>query len=188
MATGKIQIINSALLLAGCDTITSLNQENSRNARVANTVYDKVRQGLLRMHPWNFAVKRVSLARLVETPAFGYSYYYQLPSDCVRVVREANPNVVYKVEGRKILSNQAEVNIIYVADIDDVSMMDRLFIEALTFRLAAQFAAIIKIDPGAAGNLDAKAEMIERKARQVDGQEETAEMLISNLWTDGENG
>jgi hypothetical protein len=188
MATGILNIVNSALLLAGCDTITSLTQENTRNARVANTIYDQIRQGMLRSHPWNFATKRASLALLTETPAFGYSYYYQLPADCLRIVREENPNVIYKVEGRRILTDQPGINIIYIYDVEDVSAMDRLFIEALTYRLAAQFAAMIKLDPGLGGAMDSKAEICERKARQVDGQEETAEMLISNLWTDGENG
>lgn len=188
MTTGVISIVNAALLTAGCDTITSLTQDNNRNAKVANIVYHKTRQGMLRSHPWNFATGRSSLAQLSDTPDFGYSYYYQLPDDCIRIVREESPETVFKLEGRRVLSDATEINLIYIKDIEDVSLMDRLFIEAFTLRLAAQFATMIKLDASLAAALDNKAEVLERKARQIDGQEETAEMLVSNLWTDGDNG
>jgi len=188
MAVSVINIINRALLIAGCDTITSLTQENSRNARVANTIYESTRRELLRGHPWNFATLRTSLAQLSSTPTFGFNYEYQLPSNCLRVIRAQNPNSVYKVEGRKLLTDENTFSIAYIADIEDTTLMDDLFRLALVYELAAQFAAMIRLDQDAAAALASRAEMMLRKARQIDGQEDTAELLVSNLWTDGENG
>lgn len=186
MAVGVIDLVNTALLRAGCDVITALDQANSRNARVADTIYDITRQELLRLHPWNFAVTRATLVADASTPDFGYGYQFPLPADCLRVLREEDERTVYKVEGQMILTDESEFYLIYIADIEDVGVMDVTFRTALILRLATQFADMIKLDDGLAARLNAEAERALRIAKQIDGQEQTADFLVSDVWTNGE--
>ena len=105
MATSVVQIVNNALVRIGANSITALT-ENSEAARAANVIYEQVRDATIRDHVWNFAVKRVQLAQDTETPAFEYSYQYALPSDCLRVLQMQEKTMVYKIEGRKLLTDE----------------------------------------------------------------------------------
>jgi len=60
MATNAEAICNSALLKIGASTIVSLS-DSSVEAEACNEQYTKLRDELLRSHPWNFAMKRVFL-------------------------------------------------------------------------------------------------------------------------------
>jgi len=186
MAIGVIDLVNTALLRAGCDVITALDQANSRNARVADTIYDITRQELLRLHPWNFAVTRAELTASGTTPDFGYGYQFPLPTGCLRVLREEDERTVYKVEGQMILTDESEFFLVYIADIEDVGIMDPTFRTALILRLAAQFADMIKLDMKLSQLLSIEAERALRTAKQIDGQEQTADFLVSDVWTSGE--
>ena len=80
-----VQICNSALNQLGASSITALT-ENSKNARICNERYETIRDAVFRSHPWNCLVTRVQLAQDTETPAWGFSYQYTLPSNCLRVL------------------------------------------------------------------------------------------------------
>lgn len=186
MSITKIDIINAALIKAGCDIVSSLNQPNSRNARIAESIYDISRQEILRLHPWNFATERTALAALTDTPAFDYTYQYQLPADCLRVVRINIAESEYKIEGRKLLTDDSTVNLIYIKDIEDTSLFDVMFRSTLIAKLAMEFCSSIRMDQTATNLLAQQFEMTLRKAKQIDGQEQTADQLISNTWTNGD--
>ena len=99
-----IQICNSALNQLGAGSITALT-ENSKNARLCNERYETVRDAVYRSHPWNCLIKRVQLAQDSDTPAWGFSFQYTLPSDCLRVLQIKDYDADYKIEGRKLLIN-----------------------------------------------------------------------------------
>ena len=80
-----VSVCNEALLLLGDKTISSLS-DTSTEGKICNAMYDSCRQDLLRKHPWNFAIERVSLAALGAAPEFRYDYQYQAPSDCLRLL------------------------------------------------------------------------------------------------------
>ena len=120
-----IQICNSALNQLGASSITALT-ENSKNARLCNERYETVRDAVFRSHPWNCLVKRVQLAKDTETPAWGFTNQYTLPSDCLRVLQIKDYNLDYKIEGRKLLINEDTVFLIYLAQITDVNELDVL--------------------------------------------------------------
>ena len=89
-----VDLCNRALDLLGAANITSLT-ENSKEARLCNGNFDDVRDAVLRSHPWNIAITRRALARDTDTPAFGFSFQYSLPTDpfCLRVLSFWNSNV-----------------------------------------------------------------------------------------------
>lgn len=181
--TTEINIINAALIKLGSDLINSRSQANSKSAKVANQLYDMLRQELLRRHPWNFATKRASLALLTTEPAFEYSYEFQLPADCLRVIRLRDPYQTYKIEGRKILTNDTTCQIIYIADIDDTSLFDPLFSNVLSIYLAYRMASAITGSSQLEQELGSLFTITLRDAKQVDGQEDSATQLITDTWT-----
>jgi len=81
-----VQICNSALNQLGASSITALT-ENSKNARLCNERYETIRDAVFRSHPWNCLIKRVQLAKDTDTPAWGFSFQYTLPADCLRVLQ-----------------------------------------------------------------------------------------------------
>ena len=64
-----VDICNGALNQLGATTILSLT-EDSKNARLCNSRYTQVRDGLFRTHPWNCLQKRVELAADTTAPAW----------------------------------------------------------------------------------------------------------------------
>jgi len=137
-----IQICNSALNQLGASSITALT-ENSKNARLCNERYETVRDAVFRSHPWNCLIKRVQLAQDTDTPAWGFTYQYTLPSDCLRVLQIKDYDADYKIEGRKLLINEADVFLIYLAQITDVNQLDVLLRETISAGLAADIAYAI---------------------------------------------
>lgn len=182
MAASEVGICNSALLKCGADRIASLT-ENSKPARLCKEQYAKMRDEVLVGHPWKFAIKRVELAQVEATPAFGYDYNYALPTDCLRVLPDPEyDDLEYKIEGQYLLTNDPEFSIKYISQVTEAGYFPPLFAEALACRLAADLAY-----PLAQSNtlMDAmmKAYQFQLKtARSVDSQQGTPPDLVSDQW------
>jgi hypothetical protein len=134
-----VDICNGALNQLGATTILSLT-EDSKNARLCNSRYTQVRDALFRSHPWNCLQKRIELAADSVAPAWGFSYQYTLPADCLRLLVILDYDSNYKVEGRKILSNTSSMKILYVARVTDPNEYDELLRETLSAALGADIA------------------------------------------------
>lgn len=137
-----VQICNSALNQLGASSITALT-EDSKNARICNERYETIRDAVYRSHPWNCLVKRVQLAQDTDTPAWGFTYQYTLPSDCLRVLQIKDYNSDYKIEGRKLLIDESDVYLIYLAIETDVNQLDILLRETISAGLAQDIAYAI---------------------------------------------
>lgn len=136
MAQSVVDCCNSALQRVGAATITSLS-DNSVEARACSVAYDSNRRDELRRHTWNFAVKRVVLAPDTTAPAFDFTYAFTLPSDCLRVLRPPTANLDWKIEGRKILTNDGStLNLRYISDVEDASQWDSSFYNVLAVAIA----------------------------------------------------
>ena len=131
-------IINSALNMLGASNIISRG-EDSKSARITNQRYDYVRDAVLRAHPWNCAIKRVTLAADSDSPTFGFTNQFTLPTDpyCLRVLRLEYLDVDFRVEGRKIHCDEDTLNLIYIARVMDPNEYDQSLVEAIAARLAA---------------------------------------------------
>jgi hypothetical protein len=134
-----VDICNGALNQLGATTILSLT-EDSKNARLCNSRYTQVRDALFRSHPWNCLQKRIELAADSVAPAWGFSYQYTLPADCLRLLVILDYDSNYKVEGRKVLSNTSSMKILYVARVTDPNEYDELLRETLSAALGADIA------------------------------------------------
>lgn len=175
MASSNVEICNGALGLIGDDPITSLT-EGSKRANLCNSFYPLSLDAVLRLHPWNFAVKRVSLAPKTQAPAYGYSAAFAMPSDLVRLL-EVTDITDYKVEGRDIVADESQLDIRYIARIADVTLYDALFVETLQAYMAWKMAY-----PLTKSNTTAQAMFTTFKAllpwaRNIDAQEEPQDTL-----------
>mgnify|MGYP003677690009 CR=1 FL=1 len=183
MATSEVQIVNNALVKIGANAIISLT-ENSEAARAANVIFEQVRDASIRDHIWNFAVTRVELAQNSTAPAFGFAFHYNLPANCLRVLQMEDPNMVYKIEGRKLLTDEGEAKLLYLARVEDVNLYDPMFVEAFSARLAAELSITLSESNSLYQNM---MEMYQRKlqdARSADAQESGASEVIADTWLD----
>ena len=165
-----VDICNGALNQLGATTILSLT-EDSKNARLCNARYTQVRDALFRSHPWNCLQKRIEIAADTDTPAWGFSSQYTLPSDCMRLLRILDFDSNYKVEGRKILSNASSMKILYVSRVTDPNEYDELLRETLSAALAADIAYAVTSSNPTASNMYKLFQDKLKDARFVDSTE-----------------
>jgi len=189
MAT-EVSICSNALRRLGDSPITSLTEDSER-ARLCNAFYEPSRDAILRSHTWNFAINRATLAKLSSAPAFEYAFQYALPTDpfCLRVLKMEFEDYEFKVEnlagqGRVLLTNEGEANIIYIARVTDPSLFDSMFVDVLTAKLAVDLAYPVTNSTTLQAQMQ---KLFERKlsdARSLDSTEGTTDSLISNVFTD----
>ena len=165
-----VDICNGALNQLGATTILSLT-EDSKNARLCNSRYTQVRDAVFRSHPWNCLQKRQELAADTTAPAWGFSYAYTLPADCLRLLRILDFDSNYKVEGRKILSNTSSMKILYIARITDPNEYDELLRETLSASLAADIAFAVTSNNTTSQNMYQLYQEKLKDARFVDSTE-----------------
>ena len=147
-----VDICNGALNQLGASTILTLT-EDSKNARLCNARYTQVRDAVFRSHPWNCLQKRVQLATDTDTPAWGFTKQYTLPADCLRVLTILDYDADYKIEGRKILTDNSTMKILYISRIEDPNEYDELLRETLSAALAADIAYAVTSSNPTASNM-----------------------------------
>ncbi len=165
-----VDICNGALNQLGASTILSLT-EDSKNARLCNSRYTQVRDALFRTHPWNCLQARLELAASTDSPAWGFTYAYTLPANCLRLLRVLDYDSNYKVEGRKILSNASTMKILYISRITDPNEYDELLRETLSAALGADIAYAVTSNNTTSQNMILSYQEKLRDARFVDSTE-----------------
>lgn len=145
MSQSETSICNLALARVGQGRIANIN-DAGRNAELCNLHYEQKRDALLRMYRWKFAIKRVELPALSTAPVFGYTYAYELPNDCLRVISineldpelgtDLNPGLWDREENTIVTDLSAPIKVKYIARITDPTKFDDSFIDALASYLA----------------------------------------------------
>jgi len=174
-----VEVCNLSLDLLRHDTlIASIDTPETEVEALADRWYDATRRSVLRMFPWNFARKRVTLSRVVGDPAFGYDDAYQLPTDFSSIVfigKNIQDNIVdYTIEGDELLINNsgaASLECCYVSDFETVAKFDPIFLNLLVGELALVFGnAIAGLNKSLKGMMEFR-DRWEAKARAKNGQE-----------------
>lgn len=171
----NISISNKALIKCGATTIASFT-EGSHESNVCSVMYEMAKKGLLYYTFWNFAIKKINLNLLVETPTdVNFTYAHSIPGDVIRIkaVFDDNGNYLdeYRVEGRKIYSNAEILNIEYVQEMDEADF-PVFFIEALVAKLAMEINESITGIGTLTDRLTNEFQFKLKAARVADGQEE----------------
>ena len=185
-----VDICNSALNLLGASTISALT-EDTKNARLCNQRYEPIRNRVFRSHNWNCLIKRIELAQDSVGPVIEYTYGYTLPSDCLRVLKVHNGTtdsiasaLDYKVEGRKIVTDEGTVYLVYVALDTDPTNYDSYLYEAVSHQLAADLAYAITNNSTLANQYMSRADERLREARFIDATENALDTIEANEFTD----
>ncbi len=180
-----VDICNSALNLLGASTISALT-EDSKNARLCNQRFEPVRNRVFRSHNWNCLIKRIQLAQDSTGPVVEYTYGYTLPTDCLRVLKIHNgttdsiaSNLDYKVEGRKIVTNEGTIYLVYIALDTDPNTYDSYLAESISHQLAADLCYAITNNSTLANNYMARADERLREARFIDATENSLDTIES---------
>ncbi len=180
-----VGIANAALSKLGQSPITSFS-EDSKPARLANRRFAELRDELLSRHPWNFAMKRKSLAASATAPEWGFTAAYPLPIDYIRVFEVNGEDLdtsKWKIEDGSIVTDlDAPLKIRYVYRVKDANRMITGFREALASAVAADWAEDLTGDSDVVVEKERKARIAVAQAHSNDGQEGTPDQLKADEW------
>lgn len=173
MATSEVQVCSNALLMLGAQPINDFDDEGDRVTLVSN-LWANARDAVLRSHPWNCAVKRVSLAPDVAIPPFEYAYQFAIPGECLRIlsIGEEGEHFRYRIEARKIVMDDSECNLRYIFRNEDVTTWDSLLVSAMEAYMAMLCAYPLTKSPTQRSEMEKQYAFQLRQARTVDGLEE----------------
>jgi len=179
----KVIICNMAIHLLGAKRISALT-DGTEEAQILTDVYDYILDEVLAAHPWNFAIKRDTLAELATEPEYEFENMFQLPNDCLRVIRMEDDDAVFSIESDALLTDEGEAKIKYIARITDTSKYSPHFVTTLAARLASEIAFPLTNSTSLA---EAMFKMYQEKvktASSCDGQEGTADKVDETSWID----
>lgn len=173
-----VSICSNALLLLGANPISSLTENNDR-ARVCNSLFEVIRDDVIRSHFWNCCIKRVAIAPDSTSPAYDYSYQYTLPTDWLRnmSVGQYGSEVDYRCEGRKILCDESTLYLKYIYRNEDVSTWDSALVNAMHHAVAARIAYPVTQSASLGQAMDQQLSMFMKRARAIDGQDDPPETM-----------
>lgn len=116
----KLSVFNEALRILGQTRLTTPDAE-TEHGRQLRDAYDGAVMTCYESGNFNHTIKRVELSRLGTTPAWGYQYYYGLPTDFLRVAEISasgvpnDPLVDYEIEDGGLATDSDKVYLKYVS-------------------------------------------------------------------------
>jgi|TARA_R110000822_G_scaffold297415_1_gene420011 hypothetical protein len=146
----ETDIANVALRLVGGTRITSLTQ-GTPNANAVQDLYSIIRDELMEF-PWNFATKRVQLAKSTTAPSFGYDNAFSLPADWIFTIsvhdNDASSGTMdYRHEQvgsqNVIVTDVESAYLVYTYQEQDPNIMTPAFRRALASALARDLAITV---------------------------------------------
>ena len=144
MAAGDsaLTVCSDALLLLGARPITSFN-EGTDSANLCDRIYPGIKSSTLQSYKWSFSMKKVQLARTINTPVNRYKYEYVLPADRLGTINQAYTSlsqgaigfVDWVIQGDKLLTDAEIVVVDYQYSVTE-SNMPSYFIQLLKYMMA----------------------------------------------------
>jgi hypothetical protein len=175
-ANSDVEIVNMALVMLGARPIAALD-EGTKAATLASEIFDTERDATLQAHEWNFALKRTSLAKDAAAPPFGFGASYQLPSDYLRVV-EVSPDCIYRIEGKKLLTDETAISIRYLRQVTSPSEWSPQFKSVFAARLAWRMSYPLTEQVSKMDRAEKTYAVLLAEARTIDSQESGYESAL----------
>ncbi|MDR0882566.1 MAG: hypothetical protein LBP55_08485 [Candidatus Adiutrix sp.] len=189
-----ITLVNRALAKLGEGRINSLS-DPGRAATLAASLYDSLRDAETAAHAWHFAKARGRLPAEAARPAFGWSFQYLLPADCLRLMwagprpgpdrsgfltGEDRP---YALEGGRILTHlPPPLTVLYLRRVTEAAEYPAAFAEALAARLAAEMAESLTGSQARREAAWAEYERAARQARRLNALSLPPQMAADDTW------
>jgi hypothetical protein len=180
-------ICNQALSRVGSKPINNVTTDSTDQAVCCRMFLGDAIDAVLGEHDWRGASKRAQLARLDETPVYGFAYAYQLPSDCVRPYAPDTGGSTVSIEGEKLLTDAEEVYLTYVARPFDPTTLPPYLRRAIQAQLAVLLALPLTSSEQTAARVEALFEEDMGAAVTADGDrrdEETLAESLGHTWHD----
>jgi hypothetical protein len=143
--------------------------------------YFIVRDIVLAVNPWRFAVDRIILSEALPVPVFGYSRKFTKPTDSIRILPlrsngEKNGRLIdHSVEGLYILTNApGPLKVQYIKKIADATLFSPLFIDAFSMNMALRLAPLLTGKQGLITELKASYKETLTQAMFIDSAEGSA--------------
>lgn len=156
----EAEIYNMALLHLGVSKQIAASTEQSIEARSCRTFFSTVRDAVLRDFSWPDFVKTVTLGLIEEDPNDEWDFSYQVPSDCLRILRILSGQrtdtrdtrvpykTVYGASGTILYTDVEDAELEYVVRVEDTSRFRPDMVLAMSARLATYVApSLTKGDP-----------------------------------------
>ena len=190
----ETDLLNDSLGQIGASRITAID-DGSINANHCQTFYPPLRDSYLRSHNWKFAKKRVELAQDATAPPFEFAFSYTTPADALKIIEyngasldtsnlalfEAATISRWKIEQRKLLTNDGEVKIVYIARITDPNVWDGMFYQGLAAALASKLAMAITKDAKKSDSLLNQATFFFSSAMGADQEGSVEPFIVDHL-------
>lgn len=180
--TDWLQVMNDALMKIGSEPITAVTDTSKRALLVVGR-YEPVRDIVLSKHPWKSASTRCVIEDDGDPPEFGYAFSLDLPSDFLRVVSlDEDTQADYKVEGKNLLYDAREADLVYVYKVKKPACLHPLTVEAIVMYLAWDICYPLT------QNAALKAHMFDMwkeafaNAKVVDAQQNPSPQLKAGAW------
>ena len=152
----EVDICNMALSHIAQYPIQSLN-DSLKTAQECKTLYPRARDSVLEDFMWNFAFKWIAIP-LLDLEHDKWTYLYQYPSDCVRALEIYNSasetdKIEFEIyvnedlDSKMIGTDQEDAVLKYTARVTNPNLFTSQFIDALSYRLAADLALPLRGDP-----------------------------------------
>lgn len=171
-----ISICSNALLMLGAKPISSFG-ENRDQPRLCASLYESVRDDVLRLHPWNCATKRVILAPLQQAPAFDFSYQFQFPGDWLRTIQvgRIGCGLEYRSEGMRILANVTALPLVYCFRNKDEASWSTNLVHVMELAMAAKIAYAVTSSSAVRDSQRDEYIREMKQAKAIDGQDDPPE-------------
>lgn len=181
--SSQVQICNAALIRLGASTITSIT-ENTAEAKLCNNIFTDLADDVMIEGSWTSTIRRASLARTSDTPAFEYTYSFQLPVDpfCLKVLNtnESVPgDVQHVIENDRLLTDNSTVKIRYIARLTDTTDWDPMLRKAFVARLTAELAYSLTGDARKAAQEFERYRLLVQESLAINNQQGSKQIISS---------
>lgn len=135
----ETDICNLALGMLGHDrTITTdFRTATSTEAMRCRLFFDACRKKILAAAAWLFAEDSVTLNNAERIGNGDFEWYYQVPADCLNIVRMNCPDFRH-TPGGIVCAARLGVELVYTRDVSDLTLWPQPALDALAAELAAR--------------------------------------------------
>lgn len=139
----KNEIATIAFRDLGGKAVSDFDNENSKEAKLAQDYWDSNRDRLLGKFNWGFAKKWASLAQEVDDiidPKWDYKY--ALPNDYIKMSKEETEKTLgtnYEIRQKSLYINIESVKIEYIFRIEDTTKWPEWFQNVVVARLRSKW-------------------------------------------------
>ncbi len=181
----KVDIYNMALVHVGAATITSVD-DAVKGTTILNVFYESVRDRVISMFPWSFAIAQATLVQLASAPTYGYADAYQLPSGCLSVLG-TNQDIDYRITSGGVLEcdfDDVEIGeslcLEYIKQITDESLFPSAFVKLLALDLALEVADSFGVSANRIAVINEKLIAAHEEAKIADVQQDKEDSELFN--------